>query len=434
MAKSASDTTAASGSSFTGKLLTVLGGSSFSTILPVAVSPVLSRLFDASSGFAPFAFFMSSCYLVAAVANSHYTTAILVADREEESRDVFQLSTWINLLIAAVLLGFCLFGAWPLMNWFHAPEGFVQLIWLVPVQVFFMGIYANLLQWNFRKEQFRRISFSRMFQSLVTVLIQLIAGWYHWPVNGLILGMAGGQLVALIALAFLTLRDDRHLMDFPHPKQLKASAAQYRMFLQFQTVADLINVFTQQLPTFLLGRFGFIREMGWFGFANRVLIAPSSIVTGAIGDVFRQQAAADYRETGSALLVFHKTTKLLLGVMVVPSLATAIWGPDLFRLLFGAEWYNAGEYARILIIMLFPKFIVSPLSYMYIIARKQQEDAWLHLLILLLTGGALYAGFQITGTAAGMLLYFSVAYAIIYLIYYIRSFTFAKGTRSAEHD
>jgi O-antigen/teichoic acid export membrane protein len=414
---------------FTKNIITVLSGSTFSTLLPIIISPILTRLFNATDDFAPFAFFISTCYIIASIANSHYTTAILVADSDEESTTVFQLSTIINLLAFLILSIVIFCTGKKIMHYFNAPNSFIGFLWLVPITVLIMGIYANFLQQSFRAKKFKRVALSRMLQSTITAITQIGFGMYVKNINGLIIGFVAGQFISLLVIGILSFLENNTKYFNYNLKSLYYCSKKYGMFFTYQTLADFINVLTQQMPTFLLGRFNFIQEVGWFGFANRIIIAPSSIVTGAIGDVFRQKAAVDFTQQKNALAIFNKTLKILLATMVLPSLAVLIAGPKIFGFLFGAEWVMAGTYAQVLIIMLFPKFIVSPLSYMYIIARKQKEDFLLHLYILCSTIISFYVGFQLFNTAIGMLLCFSINYAIIYAIYFFRSYTFAKGEK-----
>lgn len=417
---------------FTKNIITVLGGSTFSTLLPILISPVLTRLFSVTEIFAPFTFFISTCYIIASIANSHYTNAILVADTDEEAIGVFQISTLLNgiaFLVITVLL-FCI--GKPMMHYFNAPNSFIHFLFLVPFTIATMGLYANFLQWNFRQQQFKRVALSRMLQATITGIVQILMGIFVHQINGLIIGFVVGQLASLIALSMFTYFDNKNLFKLNSNNNLKKYAKKYNHFFKFQTIADFINVLTQQMPTFLLGKFNFIQEVGWFGFANRIIIAPSSIITGAIGDVFRQKAAADYIQKNNAIAIFKKTLKILLATMLLPSIIVLFGGPQIFSWLFGIEWRVAGQYAQVLIIMLFPKFIVSPLSYMFIIAGKQKEDFFLHLYIFFSTMASFYIGYQIFHSAIGMLSCFSANYACIYLIYFIRSFTFAKGKNSLQ--
>jgi O-antigen/teichoic acid export membrane protein len=148
--------------------------------------------------------------------------------------------------------------------------------------------------------------------------------------------------------------------------------------------------------------------------------------------VFRQKADQEYKENGNAKAVFLRTAKILLAIMIVPCIVVAVGGPWIFKILFGAEWQSAGVYAQILIIMMLPKFIASPLSYMYIIARKQKEDFWIHIYILISTFFSFYLGYKLYGTSVMMLTFFCINYAFIYMLYFYRSYIFASGKNKTQ--
>ena len=415
---------------FTKSILTVLSGSTVSLALPVISSLWLLRIYNAALDFTPFALFASFCATLAALANSHYTTAILVADNEKESVAVLRLTVIINIIIAVAGIFFLIFIREPLLKFLNTSPSFYFTVWLVPITVLLMGINAAFTQWAYRFKQFKRVAVNRMVQAVVTVVCQTAFGLYFKNIQGLIIGFVAGQLFASLLLTFKCLKNDKQLLLPVTVPELRKEAKKYNIFFRFQTPADIINVFTQQLPSFLLSKFAVSpADLGFYGQAYRLMVAPSSIITSAIADVFRQRADQEYKEKGNAVAIFRRTTRLLSLIMIPPCLLVAFAGPWIFKILFGAEWYTAGIYAQILVIMLLPKFIVSPLSYMYIIARKQVEDFYLHIYILLSTIFSFYLAYRLYGTTEKMLLFFSINYAIIYIIYYIRSNTFSKGKK-----
>lgn len=420
---------------FTRSILTVFGGSAVSLALPVISSLWLLRIYDAAFDFTPFALFTSFCATLSSLANSHYTTAILVADNESESAGMLRLTVIINFIIA--LAGYLLLIVIrePLLKFLNASPSFYFTIWLVPLTVLFMGVNAAFTQWAYRLKQFKTVAVNRMVQAIVTVICQTMAGLYFKNIQGMIIGLVLGQFIASVLLASKCLFRNKQLLVPVSVPGLRKDAKKYNLFFRFQTPADIINVFTQQLPSFMLSKFAVSpADLGFYGQAYRLIVAPSSIITGAVADVFRQKANQDYVEKGSAIEIFLRTGKLLFVIMILPCLIIAIAGPWLFSLLFGQLWATAGVYAQILVIMLLPKFIVSPLSYMYIIARKQVEDFYLHIYILLSTILAFYLGYKFYGTAEKMLLFFSINYAIIYVIYFFRSYHFAKKKTSDRMD
>ena len=420
---------------FIKSILTVLGGSTVSLALPVISSLWLLRIYDAALDFTPFALFASFCATLSALANSHYTTAILVADNEKESVGVLRLTVIVNIIIAAAGIFLLIFIREPLLKFLKTSPSFYFTVWLAPITVLLMGINAAFTQWAYRFKQFKRVAVNRMVQAVVTVVCQTIFGLYFRNIQGLIIGFVIGQLIASLLLTFKCLKNDKQLLlpvTFP---ELRKDAKKYNIFFRFQTPADIINVFTQQLPSFLLSKFAVSpADLGFYGQAYRLMVAPSSIITSAIADVFRQKADQDYKEKGNAIEIFKRTAKILFIIMILPCLAIAFFGPWIFEILFGHQWATAGVYAQILVIMLLPKFIVSPLSYMYIIARKQVEDFYLHIYILASTVFAFYLGYKLYGTPEKMLLFFSINYAFIYVIYFFRSYKFAKRKTTAFTD
>jgi O-antigen/teichoic acid export membrane protein len=418
---------------FTKNILTVMGGSAVSVALPFLSSLWLVRLYDVAVDFTPFALFVSSCATLSALANSHYTTAIMVADTEEESVIVTRLTLLINVIVMVLAVLALLLVRKPLLNFLNASASFYYTVWLVPLTVLVMGINAAFTQWAYRFKQFKRIAANRAMQAMVTVVCQTFFGLWLKNIQGLIIGYVAGQLVSALVLAYRCMYNDRQLRKPVTLPQLKQQASKYKLFFRFQTPADVINVVTQQLPSFLLSKFaGQPTDLGYYGQAYRLIVAPSSIITGSVSDVFRQKAAHDYREAGNAKAIFLKTTKLLFLIMIIPCAAVAIFGPWIFKFLFGTQWMQAGVYAQILIIMMLPKFIASPLSYMYIIARKQVEDFYLHIYILISTFLSFYLGYKFYGTTIMMLTFFCINYAFIYGIYFFRSYKFSRNKNFAN--
>ena len=156
----------------------------------------------------------------------------------------------------------------------------------------------------------------------------------------------------------------------------------------------------------------------------RMLGLPIQLIGGAISTVFQQKATHDYNSAGTCRPIFIKTLKTLSLIAIVPTLIIMFYGPDLFALIFGEKWRDAGIYARILISMIMLKMVVSPLTYTFFIAGKLREDFIYHIGVLITSTFSLYFGlryFDIYFT----LIIFSGSYIFWYLIYLFKSYKFA---------
>jgi len=86
-----------------------------------------------------------------------------------------------------------------------------------------------------------------------------------------------------------------------------------------------------------------------------------------------------YKEVSEKTINGQLISKLLLSTMrtlflisLPVFLLLMVFGPDLFALVFGSEWRDAGLYARIMSPWLMLNFIASPLSNLPIILSKQR--------------------------------------------------------------
>ena len=143
-------------------------------------------------------------------------------------------------------------------------------------------------------------------------------------------------------------------------------------------------------------------------------------------DVFRERAAREFRERGNCVAAFGATFRALAVLGIVPFFLLFLYSPGLFALVFGEEWREAGEYARLLVPMFFLRFLVSPLSYVLYVAEKQSYDLLWQIALLVGTLTAIWAGAQL-GDARLAVALFSGSYSGLYLVYLWLSYHFARG-------
>jgi O-antigen/teichoic acid export membrane protein len=99
---------------------------------------------------------------------------------------------------------------------------------------------------------------------------------------------------------------------------------------------------------------------------------------------------------------------------------------------FGAKWRVAGEYAQILSVMYFLKFICSPLSFTYYLVDRQKEDMYVNIFAGILTFTSLFASYYLFGTVKWALVTLSASGSIVYLIFLVRSYRFSLGQPGLE--
>ena len=159
---------------------------------------------------------------------------------------------------------------------------------------------------------------------------------------------------------------------------------------------------------------------------------PIQLIGGAIAEVFKQRASQDFNEMGDFNRIFMKTLKTLVSISIIPFMTLILFSQELFEFAFGAEWREAGILAQILGVLFVLRFVVSPLSYSFIIANRLKEDMLWHIWMLISNLLIFLIGFNYYNDYKTVMWLFVANYSLIYVIYIIRSMKFSKGIKNAD--
>ena len=171
---------------------------------------------------------------------------------------------------------------------------------------------------------------------------------------------------------------------------LKALAYHYRRFPLFSAPAAMLNSLSGRIPIFLLAAFYGQSTVGLFGLAFGTLALPVGVITGAVGQVFFVRAAEAQRE-GSLGTLTTTVFRRLVAVSLFPMAATAVAGPDLFAVVFGDPWREAGVYAQWLTPWLFTAAVAAPLTRIFDVTERQRSDLIFSVLLFAVQATALVA-------------------------------------------
>ncbi len=254
-------------------------------------------------------------------------------------------------------------------------------------------------------------------------------GFLGFGSSGLILGGLIGQVLATTILGRLIIKEESRLFRQVKQNKMCNMAKRYIKFPKFLILAHGMNALSSQSPIILFSSFFTLSVVGFYMVVQRVVGIPMSIVSSAIGDVFRQKASEEYAHEGNCRAVFISTFNKLLVISAIPFLIFYFVAPDLFSFVFGKNWRVAGEYAQILTPMFFLQFISSPLSSMFMIAEKQKLDLYWQIYLLTSMLLAIFVGEYIFNSVEGTLLLFSFAYSSACLISVYMSYKFSGGNQ-----
>ena len=409
-------------STFFKNVLTMFSGTVIAQVIPLAMAPVLTRLYLPEQ-YGEYALFILVAYTVSALASLRYEFAVMLPDEEGDAASIVALC----LVLACIVSCVAALGGLALPIFGDRGGAVVRLArhgHLLGVMVLLQSVYQTLNYWILRKQAFFQLSASRVFRAVAMAFGNVLFGLLKKP-DGLILSGILGQFVATAVLGGYIVRKDWRAFLGVRRVRMLALAKQHRHFPLFALPSDLLSTVSQQLPVVLLPA----ATGGSFSFVQNVVNAPLNFVSGAVLDAFKERASRDYRERGEFRGIFVVLFRSLALLSVIPFVVLIFFAPSLFAFVFGESWRAAGECARILAPAMMFKFVVSPLSYSYYIVGRQKEDFVLHVGIMLAVAGSLGAGMYAFQSASIALVFFSGVYVIIYLVYLARSYRFARGLR-----
>lgn len=410
-----------------GSVLTLLSGTALAQLILFAASPVLSRVYEPAA-FGQYALLSLGLSLVTVLATGKYEIGVLLPEADEEAFALVVLAGGVAVAVSAVAA----LGAW-LWLWFMAPAAWLGqqgsarygLVPLAAAMVLLSAWQAVLFVWLNRRRRYRAISLCRITHAVVMVVTQITLAATVGGLFGLLLGTVLGIAVCLLLQATSVHRDG--LPPRPALTLLARMARAHGNLPMHSIPTDLIGTLLAQFPVFFLGAKFSDATVGLYSLAQRTLLAPMQLISNSVGEVFRTQAASQFAAEGQCSSLFRDTVRLLTVVAALAILVVALAGPALFAMVFGESWRAAGDYARIVIVLFALKFVVSPVSFMFLIARRTRLDFWLHLGFLVLLGLVFLVGQRFLDTVPAALALFVAVYSAMYLLYLALSWRFARG-------
>jgi O-antigen/teichoic acid export membrane protein len=372
-------------------MLVLMSGTAFAQIITVSFAPVLSRIYDPDA-FGVFGVYLSYASIVGTVATLQYEQALMLPKSVEDAVNLLGLSTLCVLATTILAALVCIPFGVQISAWTKAPE-LGRWMWLLPISIFFSGIYQTLNSWSTRRKQFHRASISQVVRSVMASGAQTTAGIGKAGPIGLIGGWIAGDVCATCALAAQVLKDDSRLITQSlDVGRMKHFAKEYADFPLYGGTRGLLNSLSQSIPLILLTYYFGAVVAGLYFMSMRILQLPMNLVLISLRQVFFQKASEVYNTGGDTYALFKKVTLGLMSMAIGPALIIVFFAPPLFSFVLGAKWYVAGEYARWLVMWVALTFFNVPAVIFGQVYRKQRNLLLQEVALLICRAGALVIG------------------------------------------
>ncbi|MDD1779378.1 MAG: oligosaccharide flippase family protein [Candidatus Helarchaeota archaeon] len=397
----------------------VMSGTAIAQLISFALTPVISRFFNPSD-FGIFGSFIAVLGVISAGVTLQYSQAVMLPKEDSDAANIFAVSIISVLFITVIgIIEVCLFPV-SLLSLFKAPDRY-WLLWFFPFGIFLGGMNQSFQAWCIRRKAFAITSISQVVRAISANISQIGLGFFRAGGAGLAAGAVFGDGLANVNLTYLVFKKDwLQIRQSVGWHKMKEMAYEYRDFPIYSSTQNVLNALSQGLPVLLLGHYYGVAIAGAYAFGVRILSVPMSFVLVALRQVLFQKANETYNYGGKLYPLYLKITGGLFAISIIPSIILFIWAPSIFAFIFGSKWFEAGIYARWLILWLMVGFCNLPSNLFARILRQQRNLFFYELVILLSRVSVLIAG-GILLSAKGTVILFSVVGCLlnVFFIFWI---------------
>lgn len=358
--------------SFKGDVLRLVPGTGIAQVISLLAAPILTRYY-APEAFGMAAMFASITGILGVLACMRYELSIVLPDNDRDAANLLGVCLCITCLITTLTIPIVWLFGQQAAQWVGMPQ-LAPFLWLAPVTVLLHGVYTAFNYWNTRTKHFTRLSISRVTSQAATTSTTLSAGFAGYASGGtMIAANVGGQAVATTVLGGQILRDNGNfLINNITWREMWAGLKRHKKFPKYSSWSALFNTTSWKLPVLMLGIFFSPAVVGFYALGFRILQMPMSLIGGAISQVFIQRAA-QAKIDGTLGPLVEKLFERLVMVGMFPMLMLTIIGRDLYIVVFGENWAEAGAYTQILSVWAFVWFISSPMGSLFYVLNKHES-------------------------------------------------------------
>jgi O-antigen/teichoic acid export membrane protein len=307
--------------------------------------------------------------LLATIATARYEFSLPLPKRDEHSFQLYRLALFSTMVTLGItLVGFLIYGLY-----LDKAVGFA--LWAL-VLVFSTAalVFFNLgTNWAIRHKEFKRISFSKMTNSLSLNISRVLSGFFHMGKWGLFLSF----LLSLLIGAAHFLKDFFHWNKKPttslSKKKMMSLARTYKDFPLINLPHALSDNLREVLVALLIIEVFSEQIFGSFDHTFRMLRLPVMIIGTSISQILFNRISSYRLEKKMLMPIVVKVFLSLSVLSLIPFSIVYFYGQPLFVFVFGEQWQESGRLSEIMAPWLMLNFVSSPLTIIPLVLEQQKK-------------------------------------------------------------
>ncbi|WP_343784264.1 lipopolysaccharide biosynthesis protein [Alkalibacillus silvisoli] len=382
-------------SKFIKNVFLVASGTAMAQVITFLLLPIITRIYGPEA-YGVMGAFLATINVFIPIAALTLPIAIVLPKEKEESFGIIKTSLKILILISTVLLLAILLFRDIIINLANLGELGNYLLF-IPLAVFLAGLSQILRQWLIRNNTFNIIASATVYQALISHGSMVLIGFIYPIATVLILFTVLKQGIVAVFIYFKIKRKNKDLSIELTQSSLtfKEVIKKYYDFPKYRAPETFLNAVSQSLPILFIASFFGAAAAGFYTLSRSVLQVPVNLLGKSVGEVFYPRISSAAHNGENLTRLIKKATFLLALVGIIPFGIIIAFGPHLFAIIFGDEWYNAGQYAQWIALWTYFGFMNKPSVKSFPVLNAQRLHLIISIVMLVVRVGVLVIGFVI---------------------------------------
>ncbi|MFA0132033.1 lipopolysaccharide biosynthesis protein [Vibrio splendidus] len=394
-------------------ILVLASGSIMARIISIVSIPIISRLYSPAD-MGVLSAFVSLTAILVAFTSLRYSVVIPLPRTLGYALNASVLCLIILSVISFFMFIITLLYYSTLFQLFNL-SNLNDYWYLLPLSVFLFGLAEILNIWAVRCKSFKLISVANVFQSSIGSLSKIAFGLFSANPFGLIIGQILVQAGCVITLSksYFSIYDKKKISI----KKMIFIARYYIDIPKFRLPSQVLLSLSANMPILFFSSYFGSETTGQVGLALMVLSLPISLIGQTIGQAFYGEIASIGRKDPIKIQRLSRDIlKKLLFISLLPFIVLVIFGEDLFKFVFGPEWTDAGQYARIMSLYIIANLASSPLVNILNVYVRNSFYLWINLSRFFLLIGVFSISISMNLDVIKTLILYSVCLTVHYIL------------------
>ena len=394
--------------------LILLVGTVIAQTIPIGMQLFLRRAYSPED-FGAFSVYMSIIGIIAIIVTLRYEMAIVLPETNDDASNVLGLTICLSFVFSLVLSVVLIVFHFSIVRVLNFPVKYGFFLYFIPPAVFLVSSYQAINYWLVRIKAFKASSINKISRRVVEGLVQVAFGIVRLPV-GLVIADLSGNIANNIS-GINQIKKKGFGLKTISLKKMSLLSKKFIHFPKYNLLPAVLDTCTLAMPIFFINKIFSSKYAGYVDLTQLAIVAPLSLISTTISQVLLQKIS-EKRKTGKSI---HRNilslSAILFSISFTVFIIIQLWSTDLFRIVFGDKWVISGQIAKILVFSYTVRFIVSPVSIIFVALEKVRIQALWQIFYFLLIGSLIfYSNFEFEKFLKLFVIFEVFSYSLYYSI------------------